>query len=377
MLAKLKERADRDPTPANIGELARHYIQYGDNDAAYDLLEANLKRYPDSEILKGIWNYVSKSKVSGKIRTALDALQEEPTPERYMNIIGIYRSQRDFNSALDYCRQFVKAFPESIDAHRTRGELRFIYFSDDFAAKDARAAEEALRKALEIDPEDVQANLYMARLYYCCGLVGRAQPYIEKALAFDGEHEEGLQLKALIDAAEDKDDDPYLRYSEIEERSSFYYGMTSGEPAAETGMCEEIKANIERCLAEALELEELKTAVFVDREGTVLEPERADGEGSGAAFTQFVNRLGDVAHKASLRMDIGAFKKGIVEGKNGGIVMRDLRGGTVAFQLNDRQSIRKVYPRLRGLVDEMTMVYEKSGSEEGGTADEEPADGTE
>lgn len=371
-MAKLKERAERDPTPANIGELARHYIQNGDNDSAYDLLETNLKKYPDSEILKGIWNYVSKSKVSGKVRTALEALSSEPTPERYLELIGIYRSQRDINSAMDYCRQFVREFPECLEAHRTRGELRFICFSDDYAAKDGRTSQAALMKALELDPDDTSSNLHLGKLYYCCGLVNRAKPYIEKVLSLDAEHEEALNLKALLDGAEDKDDDPDLRFSEIEERSGFYYSMISGEPAVETELSEEIKANIERCLAEALEFEELKSAVFLDREGNAWGAESDD-----TAFNKFVNRLGNVAHKASLRMDIGAFKKGIVEGTEGGVVLRDLRGGTVAFQLSDRQSIRKVYPKLRGLVDEMTMVCEKSESEESGTTDEEPAQGTE
>jgi predicted regulator of Ras-like GTPase activity (Roadblock/LC7/MglB family) len=359
-IAKLKDRVKSDPSPAAVGELAQFYIQCGDNDSAYDLVALQMKEFPDSEVLKGIWNYLIKLKVGGKIRKTLKALEELPTPENFISIIETYRQHNDKSSAMEYGRRFIKEFPESVDAHRLMGEMRFERFSDDFAAKDGQAAEASMKQAMKLDPENIDAMLSLARLYFCCGLTVKVRSLLEQVEAQDPEHREMQELKQALEGMPEDDEDPYLRFSAIEERKGYFHH--GSEEEVESGSAVSIADDPEAMaeyLEEAVALEGVTAAVLVDAKEEELVAGDA-GDDSKDSLKAFVSQVEKSARMASLRMDIGSFEKGIIEGTDGGIVVRDLRGGTMTFRLEDGQQIKKTYPKIRNLVEKIAVVCGKS-----------------
>lgn len=360
-LAKLKEQVDKDPTPTTIGELARYYIHEGDNDAAYALMERSIQSFPDSENLKNLWSYIRKSRSSGKVRSALETLENDPSPESYIAVIDTYRMMGDMDNAVEYGRHFAKEFPGSGTAHRILGEIRLYRFGEDFAAQDGRAAEAALKKALELDPDDSWAPLLLARLYANCGLAVRATSLLDNILEGDPECADALELKEYLDGMTCEEEDPDLRFSEVEERRGFYHDWAKASSESESlELNEETRAAIEEHLEKSMGVEGVDTATFIGREGMDWRTGKTSSESEWESFSDFVDRVTRSARKASLRMDIGAFERGIIEGPDGGIVIRTLKEGVAAFLLQDRHLTKKAYPALRDLVEEMAAVIGKS-----------------
>ena len=94
-LARLRDDLKRNPSPTTVGELARYYIQLGQDEAAYHLVKESLEQYKDSEILKNLWKYVRKSRVDDKSRDAIRALEEDPAPESFVTVIRSFREVED------------------------------------------------------------------------------------------------------------------------------------------------------------------------------------------------------------------------------------------------------------------------------------------
>ena len=59
-------------------------------------------------------------------------------------------------------------------------------------------------------------------------------------------------------------------------------------------------------------------------------------------------------------MDLGTFEHGMVEGSKGGIMLRELRGGTVVFHLEDRGLLPRVSSDLKEWIDKTAATFGKT-----------------
>lgn len=365
-LAKLKKQAEKAPTPTVIGELARHYIHSGNNDLAFVLIKKGLDLFPDSEIVNSIWSFLKKSKEGAKIREALDALETEPTAENFLTVINIYKNFKDIDSQAEFCRKFIAEFPDNGDAHRLMAEIRFFRFIHNYSSLDGRVAKDALEKALSINPNDASALFLQAKLYAYCGFITKAKANLDQILSNaeeEDEHEEALALKeALEDASPvDEDEDILFRFSAIEETKRFFF-RDSDELEDEEELSELDLALMSTSLSEALAIDGVESAIFASPNGERCgcgqsDPDKNehDPEYDWDSFGQFSDRIAKVARKASLRMDIGTFEGGIVEGSEGGVVLKDTKEGLLGFFLRDRRSLVRSKEQLHALVEELVM----------------------
>lgn len=358
-IAQLKKQLAQDPSSAAVEELARFYIQCGDENAAYNLVVRHENMIQDSEALERVWNYLLKRRVNSKVKDALQELESSPGPSAFRLVIETYGKHQDPGNAMEYCRRFLADYPECALAHRLMGELRFDRFSKDFAAKDGQAAEKSLLQALALDPEDLAARLALARLYYCCRLISRSHAQLEQLLEIQPDDTESQELMEMLGELPDEDEDSDIRFSEIEERNGFFLEWSHEDSGETAAFDEEGLTELREHLEDSLEIEGVTTAAFIDSKGEKIEAGSEDSsEEPGELFAAFVTQVEEAARKASLRMDLGAFEKGTVEGSKGGVILRELRGGTIAFRLEDRTQIPKIYPALSTRVD---MIAQNCG----------------
>ena len=381
-LSRIKKQLEKEPTPALMGELARHYIHTGKDDSALLLVRKGLRLFPDSEILMSQWSFLRKSHLGDAIRKALDSLEVEPTPENYLTVIDAYERIRDWESQAEYCRQFIKHYPESAAAHRIMGRIRFRRFLHDYAALDGKSTEGAFLKALELDSDDVEAAFELARFYALCGFPVMARPFLGAVLELDPDHEEAKTLAERLDEIPQaqEDEDLLYRLTTIEETREFPFPEIADREAE----ADEEDAG-EWCLTDedmdiALEVDGVDAVVYLGPEGARVGvvkkvPEErenedddkgempgpsveADGDvgGDWHPFAQYLNRVSEAARLASVRMDIGSLEFGIIEGSEGGVLFRSLRKGIAGFHLKDRRSVRKTHKPLLNYVEEMAVV---------------------
>jgi len=366
-LAKLKKQVSKEATPATIGELARYYIHSGDNSSAYLLINKGLKLFPDSEILMSFWNYLKKSQDSGKIRSAIEALDNDPAPENFITVIDAYRGIKDLDSQVEYCRKFINHFPDSVDAHRCLGKIRFDRFLRDYSSIDGNAALVSLEKAIELDPNDIPSLLLLARLYLYCGLSSKSDPILKHILEEDPEHDIAMELQDLLRNAPQEEEDIVFRFSKIEEMKRFYLTDIEENNDSDSELTDEDISAVEQVMAKALNIKGVETAVFLSNDqkrfgcGQVdTEADEPDPDHDWSPFSQFADRITNAARKASLRMDIGSFEQGIIEGADGGCVIRKTKEGTIAFCLNHGNVDKKALSSLRDLSEEINLISGKN-----------------
>lgn len=367
-ISKLKERVEQEPSPGSIGELARFYIQCGDEDAAYALVTEHAGDYPESEILKQLRNYLVKRKVNDKVKEAVQTLQEGSNPESYLSIIETYRQHHDLGTAMEYARRFVADYPQSALAHRLLGELRFDRFSEDYSAKDGRAAEESLLKAQSLDPYDLATGMALARLYFCCQLTTKARKVLEEVLAITPGDLEAKNLLNIMSSIKEDDEDPDFRFARIEERQGFYHSWDPVESKEEavSGSETDVAETLQEQLEEMMGVDGLKTAAFIGAGDLGIEAGATGARGRATekgtregAFSRFASQVGEAARVASLRMDLGTFERGLVEGSGGELLVQELRGGTAAFRFEERGKVTKVYSDLMNRIDQMAASLGK------------------
>lgn len=373
-LARLREALERDPSPSAVAELARFHIQLGDEDSARNVVTQGLSRFPRSEILKPVMNFLVKERCRSELGETLRHLEEDPEEEGFRRVVEAYREMGDLDRAWRYVQRWVEHFPSAAEAHRLAGEIRLARFLEDRSARDGAEAVKALLRAMECDPEDPEPVRLLASFFAGCGLTVRARALVENVLEQDPDAVEARGFLEQLSQYPEDDGDPDLRLSEIEAgtfsfRYEFYEvegeGAEGPSPAPGPGTVD--LEEVEGFLDAALTLEDVAAAVFLDREGRCrgVELSEADWEPFGA----FVERIGSAARKASLRMDLGAFEQGVIEFPSGGVLLRELPVGIAGFLITSRRGLAKNHTSLSDLVERMAARCGKN--------DEESAEGTE
>jgi len=375
LLSRLKKRIETDASPAAVAELARFYIISGRVGEAYTLLKQYKDVYADSETIKDVWSYILKARAGESVRDAIDAAKNDPTPESFMSVVEAYRVRDDTDAAAEYCGKLISRYPDFAPAYLTMAELRLSRLVNDYSAKDAGAAEAALLKAMELDPGDQDARCLLAGLYYSCALTTKASGLVREILNEAPGHARALEIEELIGSVPLQDEDTDFRFSEIEEKRSFIHEWPKHECGAEPAGAD-FEAPQQSCadfasfIQKSLDVEGTSAAVFIghgDGDEAVGAGVCCDGS-DWQAFAEFVDTFGKAARKCSLRMDIGALEKCVIEGEENAVILRDLQSGTAAFLADDRNRVNKIYPELRDIVEQTAIVT--------GSDDEKAAAGT-
>jgi Tfp pilus assembly protein PilF len=151
------------------------------------------------------WCYHKTNQDEQAIKTFREAVELDPTDEKnFLDLGALLLEQRKFSAAQELARRTVGAFPKSADALALLAavELARESFTD---------AVETYSRSLELDRDNSQAIVGLAKAQAAAGMNGQARETLEKALQrLPGNAAFELQLALLLlnDAA---DHDPLAR----------------------------------------------------------------------------------------------------------------------------------------------------------------------
>jgi len=202
----------------NLGEL---YHRMGETDASINALEkANSLRADDREtIILLVSNYEKKSDYRGLIPHLKKLIEETPEDiDLMVKLASAHEKLSDMSGALSAYEVIAKIAPEDSEVLYNLGRLYFV-------SRNYKKSEEALMRAVALDPDHPKANRYLYDIYKNTGRRNKAISTAERQLEIDpgdrpiydylfrelkDEHPEALKV-VLLEGVEAMPDDGRLR----------------------------------------------------------------------------------------------------------------------------------------------------------------------
>lgn len=345
-LVRLRSRARRSPSPSAWGDLAERLVACGRVDAALQAADEGLRAFPHSERLAQVRLFAKRSRLAGELRRLRDDVARRPTPAAYGQLAALYRDLEQSDEALEVAREGADRFPLSEACHLLQGEIRLERFLRDRVSRDAVLAEQALQRALRINPRNAAAAALLAELCWAVGDRTACRLHLAVALespdAAAALHEFARELDA---AAPDAGTDDEAGFAElamlVEERRAFANAperfptarrASSSSALPACADAELLGAEIERVGAAP----HVRGAVALGSDGGVLAVHVAPDRDHDETFcrTQLADLVASVATAADdamRRLDAGALVRAEVECPAGRVLVARMRGVTLGL----------------------------------------------
>ncbi len=181
----------------------------------YDQMEAHLQRavdlHPKAPAPRlALARYYLEKKLPDHALTQLAALDEKDrqTPSALLVQTRAYLMKKDYTSALNTAKSLVKSKPKSAQAW-------FLLAQAYAGLNKEEALAEAMRKAIELDPEYYDARAAYARLLIRKKAFDLARKEVEKLQILRPDHPETLQATAALAMAEGRQQEGLQLYEKL------------------------------------------------------------------------------------------------------------------------------------------------------------------
>lgn len=358
---------------------ARKALARGDLDESLKAIERGLARYPDAQALKETALQVRRAQARAGMQALKDRIAESGDPEAYEQLIAVCRDVGMTDEVARLVERYAAAHPTLGQPHLLRGELALDAFFADLRAGDGREAVDALLKAGALDPDALKPRLLLAELYFAIGadraLLGQATA-IQRLAGDDEVMRPALDaIRAAAKPRAGEETDALLARVEVTGelvRDPSTWSGRKRRGIASDGDVERVRRGLMRLVGEGTAEE----AVAIDRAGTLLAeagtkapeaPAQGGGEGAGEAAAPEGGEGGDPAAESALagvarrvartvkaqarELEMGSFRRFVVEGPFGVMVVADAAGGVVAAKGRRGSDPARVAERMSVALD--------------------------
>jgi hypothetical protein len=306
-------------------------------------------KFPDAVVLRDLGHQTRRLQARAAITALMARVDQEGEPAAFEELIALYRDVGMPEEMIRLTERYVREHAESEAAHLLRGEQCLDAFFDDLRARDGRMAVDHLVRAALLAPDAVKPRLLLAELYYAIGadraLVGQADALSRLAGEDDVVRSAVAGMREGVDAATRAEPVDAL-LAKVEVSGVLVRDPSTWSARRRRGIGgEQDAARLGAALAKIVEEGHASEVVAVDRSGTILaagslpeEAAAAPEEGSEAPVVEKgPSALADVARavartvKIQVReLELGRFRRCVVEGPFGVMVVQDASGGVVA-----------------------------------------------
>ena len=324
-------------------ERARRQLATGEFDEALATVEKGLEKYPSALVLRETGQSVRRAKARAGMTGLLARVEGESDPEAFEQLIALYRETGMVAEMVRLTDRYVAEHADREQPHLLRGEQALEEFFADLRARDGRLAVDHLLKAGALRPDSLKPRLQLAEIYFAIGadraLLGQAAA-IER-LAGDDEVVRPV-VAALRDVAKPvagESVDALL--AKVEVSGALLRDPSTWSSRKRRGVATEADgARIQRNLERLVRDEGASEAVVIDRGGATViavgektldaaptDPPADGGDSGLAGVARVVTRTIKVSAR---ELEMGSFRRFVVEGPFGVMVVADAAGGVVA-----------------------------------------------
>ncbi|MHC5019984.1 MAG: tetratricopeptide repeat protein [Planctomycetota bacterium] len=362
-IARLEKAAEDRPAPETISALATKLHEQGEIDRALEVAEKGLELFPLSDRVQSVFKFIRKQQLLQKIRDIKEKIRTNPSAAVYGQLATIYKDMGETHTAVDICKELEEKFPLSENSYMIIGEIREQRFREDRLANDGLKAMENLENALEINGHNYKALLMLAEIYIRIGAFNLAIERLDAIGSFAPTDDRVRKLleeaRELVNPEADEDEEELeFLFMDVENRKAFLYDVREVEEglgklieraAVEVGERAPSTEMLKRRLERLDKLPGFMGALALDRDGREIcgkVPFHVNKE----TFDRVVQQILGAARNASLRMDVGDFMQGDVEGPFGKLVLQYGDGIVLGVMAEPKTRTELIHQQVKSIL---------------------------
>ena len=329
-----------------ILQKARKCLAAGDFDEALKTVTNGLRKFPSAAVLRDTDHQIRRAQARAGMQALKDRIVQENDADAYEQLIALYKDVGMPDEAVRLTDRYAEAHSEAEAPHLLRGEQALDAFFSDLRARDGRLAIDHLMRAGALHPDSLKPRMFLAEIYYGIGadkaLLGQATA-IERLAGED----EVLRpvLVALREAAKPHQNESVdALLAKVEVAGQLVRDPSTWSARRRKGIAGEQDADrVQKGLERVVKEGHAEEAVAIDRSGGLLgttrptaqaveEAEAADGAAAPpeTALAGVARAVARTIKVQARELEMGSFRRFVVEGPFGVMVVADAAGGVVA-----------------------------------------------
>ncbi len=340
---------------------AKSCLAAGNFDEGLKVVESGLARFGHASVLRDTGHLIRRAQARAGMQALKDRIDQDSDPDAHAQLIALYRDVGMESEQIRATERFIEEHPDRDLPHLLRGEQLLETFLADLRSRDGRAAIDRLLRAGALQPDALRPRVMLAEIYYAIGadkaLLGQSSAI--QRLAGDDEVFAPI-LSAILEVAKsvpNESVDALLATVEVAGRLTRDPSTWSGRKRK--GIASETEGSrLQRGLEKLVDGETADEAVAIDRSGALVGHAGRPGTAAGSTDSDEDSALAGVARavartiKVQAReLEMGAFRRCIVEGPFGVMVVADASGGVVAARAGRGVDPHRLSDRLAVAVD--------------------------
>jgi len=313
-IKSLESQLQGRPTPQLYLQLADAHKDAGNSTKAAQVLKLGAARFPSAPEIIRRQAEAEKIERENEKRRLIDKIQTHPNPILYARLAELFKADNELEKTIDTCQRGVKAFPKYGGTYLVLGQ---IYVEK----RQWQEAVAQLEKSVDLDKYNYLALKLLAQVYMEIGRPADAAQRLEDILYFAPGDEAILEL---LKKAKEGAGQPFeqKRGSNVEIVRGSGPMETARKPAGRSGLG--LRAVSQRDKALSQGVQNLRTvngvtgAILVDQYGLVVAADLDASIDEGLAGALITN-IYRTASGNSVKLNVGQFEEGLIEGEQGNI----------------------------------------------------------
>lgn len=343
-LSRMEKKAKANPSPSTFVDLAQVYINLGWHAHTMRVAEEGLLLFPRSDELRKVQKFASKNLQRERVQELRDKITKAPAPKLYRELAEVYIEMGDQGSASGICQECIRRFPDDVETHLLIAEERVKSFYRSLSAADGREAVSCLLKVLEIDQGNRKAHKRLAEVYFRIGAGRHAREHLDFLLERYPNDDDVQALDREIREGNGGSQDVAHGLEAVQKKGAL---QNAAPVASEAPAAEDAIEGIREGLARLVSLNGVLKAAYIRGSKALVKGEIRDGRDP---FLKTVRVVAKASQRASRRMDLGNFNKGIVAGNFGYICICSLGDVCAAVQCKKGTRVERIVNDLQELV---------------------------
>jgi len=343
-LRRLEQRVREEPSPSTFVDLGQVFINLDTLDRALQAADDGLLLFPDSQELQKLRDFAWRGVNRARVDDLRSKLNKAANSKLYRDLASAYLETGDQGALHATCEEWSVRFPSDPGPSLLLGQARLAGYYRDFSAREGLEAVQHLERAIGLDPRERKARLLLAEVFYRIGAIQRSKALLD-AITSPQDDADLQNLRRQVAAARPLGNDIEALFRAAEEGGLLPNAPpTASLPPLRT---EDGIGSIRDALAGIAEMPGVRKATYIKGTRALVKGDIKDGKD---AFLRTIRVVAKAGHRFSRRLDIGSFKKGVLQGPFGVICICCYGEVLAAVQCDAKAQVDRILAELQEVV---------------------------
>lgn len=343
-LRRLEQRVREEPSPSTFVDLGQVFINLDMLERALQVADDGLLLFPDSAELQKLRTFARRGVDRTRIDELRGRLNKSASSKLYGELVQIYLESGDQGALHGTCEEWSVRFPNDAGPWLALGQARLANYYRNVSAREGAEAVQCLERAIGLDPKLARAKVLLAELMYRLGATNRSRTLLD-SVPTAGDDGEMQNLRRQVQATKAAGNDVESLLRSAEENGMLPNAPPTAAVAAARG--DDGIGSIRDALTAIAEMDGVQKATYIRGTRALVKGDIKDGKDP---FLRTVRVVAKAGHRFSRRLDVGSFKRGVLQGPFGVICICCYGEVLAAVQCDATASTDRILAELQEVV---------------------------